>query len=633
MSSERKAPDLADLSAYLDGELSPEESLRVEEAIARDPAFAAEWDALRETSQSLRSLPTLRAPQSILAGVRSELEAERIAARPTLFSSFGSWAALFLLATTSFVFFQLDPANDRGTPTVRNSIPPTRSPVVSPTSESAPPKGAPEKNARKSKTDARALVATGSDASRSSAPIPGKKPLASDFETGAVTLGDEPPTPSALGKIGENREIVIQKDQARQRSAGSIDEPKSQARSKRGAAREEARSTAPSIKSMTLGSDPPAPGSRASTAPTVPVDGSRSTGVEAREILDAMLPVLERSLGESATEFELSLSEKLSSPSPPTPAEWDAPTREEAAPVETAQAETADEDLAQKPEMKRGRAAPAGKQDDTRARVGDTTKGVDIAGIEREITVRMRLPAATTAEDLERLTASIGRAYQLPTLLAAKETEKETKISARRTGKDRLEKKRSPRGSSAGATTGVAETDLRDRSDADPFAGLPPLLRAARPYSDSLAPELTLAGEFSPAQVLAALEALDRWRTRRPAQPVFLDEETSPETDDRGDESPEGDDLPGLLLLEGNPLLLEALRSALASRQQALHSAELREGRGHDGKSGEPQGEASDPLRALFESSAAGENPTPIRLRIVLEALDTEPAPAEETRL
>lgn len=93
----------AELSAWLDGELSPAEASALEEELARDPALRAERDRLAALSSALRDLPTLRAPSSVLARVREE-----IAPVPGPSSRFASWAALILVALLGFVWWRLE---------------------------------------------------------------------------------------------------------------------------------------------------------------------------------------------------------------------------------------------------------------------------------------------------------------------------------------------------------------------------------------------------------------------------------------------------------------------------------------------------------------------------------------------
>ncbi len=52
------------LSAYLDGEVTPEERAAVEEALARDEALNSDLAGLKATRESLRGLTRLRAPRS-----------------------------------------------------------------------------------------------------------------------------------------------------------------------------------------------------------------------------------------------------------------------------------------------------------------------------------------------------------------------------------------------------------------------------------------------------------------------------------------------------------------------------------------------------------------------------------------
>lgn len=88
----------AELSAYLDGELSPADAARVERALENDPALRAELERLEEISATLRGLPTLSAPSSVMEGIRRET-----APRPSSFANFGSWAALFLVAALGMI--------------------------------------------------------------------------------------------------------------------------------------------------------------------------------------------------------------------------------------------------------------------------------------------------------------------------------------------------------------------------------------------------------------------------------------------------------------------------------------------------------------------------------------------------
>jgi len=101
--AERSAELSELLSAELDGELSPAEAETLAAELARDPELRAERDRLAALSSALRDLPTLRAPPSVFARVRSE-----IAPAPSSFSRFSSWAALFLVALLGFVWWRLE---------------------------------------------------------------------------------------------------------------------------------------------------------------------------------------------------------------------------------------------------------------------------------------------------------------------------------------------------------------------------------------------------------------------------------------------------------------------------------------------------------------------------------------------
>jgi hypothetical protein len=66
-------PDIeANLSAYLDGELSPAEAQRVEEAVGRDPALAGELAALRRTRGLVRGLPRAAGPAHLTDRILSQ---------------------------------------------------------------------------------------------------------------------------------------------------------------------------------------------------------------------------------------------------------------------------------------------------------------------------------------------------------------------------------------------------------------------------------------------------------------------------------------------------------------------------------------------------------------------------------
>ena len=90
--------DAQTLSAYLDGQLSPEETRRLELRLARDPSLRSALDALRATRAALRRAPQRRAPRSFA------LTPRMVAKKPPLPRAV-SWmqvasaaaAALFLL--------------------------------------------------------------------------------------------------------------------------------------------------------------------------------------------------------------------------------------------------------------------------------------------------------------------------------------------------------------------------------------------------------------------------------------------------------------------------------------------------------------------------------------------------------
>ena len=110
MSRESSRPDPMDLSAYLDGEVSAEERRTIEEALLHDPELAAEFAEMQETARTIRSLSTLRAPDRIMSAVRQEIAPTPPSLSQSLGRSFGSWAALFVLAGLGIWFAVQDPA-------------------------------------------------------------------------------------------------------------------------------------------------------------------------------------------------------------------------------------------------------------------------------------------------------------------------------------------------------------------------------------------------------------------------------------------------------------------------------------------------------------------------------------------
>jgi hypothetical protein len=60
----KKFREIELLSAYLDGQLSPSESARLESSLASDPEFASAFDDLRAARGILRKLPSRKAPRN-----------------------------------------------------------------------------------------------------------------------------------------------------------------------------------------------------------------------------------------------------------------------------------------------------------------------------------------------------------------------------------------------------------------------------------------------------------------------------------------------------------------------------------------------------------------------------------------
>lgn len=93
------------LSAYLDGELSPTERIAVDRLLASDPEARRILEELRQTSNMLRGLPKQRLPASAAAGLTARLERDSLLGgtspgtiRPTAWWKPLSIAAAVLLA-------------------------------------------------------------------------------------------------------------------------------------------------------------------------------------------------------------------------------------------------------------------------------------------------------------------------------------------------------------------------------------------------------------------------------------------------------------------------------------------------------------------------------------------------------
>ena len=64
----------ADLSAYLDGELSPEQTQRVEKLLAESAEARSQFDGLSRISEGLSDLPRAAAPETLVASIQRETE-------------------------------------------------------------------------------------------------------------------------------------------------------------------------------------------------------------------------------------------------------------------------------------------------------------------------------------------------------------------------------------------------------------------------------------------------------------------------------------------------------------------------------------------------------------------------------
>ena len=84
------------LSAYLDGELSPEETARVEQALRADPALEAELTTLRALDAALDVLPGCAAPDDLEQRVRAALTTRRRGRLVMLVSAVAAAAAILV---------------------------------------------------------------------------------------------------------------------------------------------------------------------------------------------------------------------------------------------------------------------------------------------------------------------------------------------------------------------------------------------------------------------------------------------------------------------------------------------------------------------------------------------------------
>ena len=88
--------DVEQLSAYLDGQLSPSDSARLKERLPSEPGLAATLESLRESRSLLRRLPHRRAPRNFL------LTPKMVGQKPPLPRSYPVFRFATALATLLF---------------------------------------------------------------------------------------------------------------------------------------------------------------------------------------------------------------------------------------------------------------------------------------------------------------------------------------------------------------------------------------------------------------------------------------------------------------------------------------------------------------------------------------------------
>src|SRR5687768_11802266 len=90
--------DIEQLSAYLDGQLSPSDSARLESHLHSDPELASAYDELRSTRGILRKLPSRRAPRNFT------LTRKMVGMKPPLPRTYFGFRFATAFATILFAF-------------------------------------------------------------------------------------------------------------------------------------------------------------------------------------------------------------------------------------------------------------------------------------------------------------------------------------------------------------------------------------------------------------------------------------------------------------------------------------------------------------------------------------------------
>jgi hypothetical protein len=89
--------DIEQLSAYLDGQLSPSDSARLESRLRSDPELASAYDDIRSTRGILRKLPSRKAPRNFT------LTRKMVGLKPPLPRTYPTFRFATTLATILFV--------------------------------------------------------------------------------------------------------------------------------------------------------------------------------------------------------------------------------------------------------------------------------------------------------------------------------------------------------------------------------------------------------------------------------------------------------------------------------------------------------------------------------------------------
>lgn len=134
MSSHLSLKDYEQFSAYLDGQLSPAETRKLEEQLKANPEWRLALDELAATRTVVRRAPRYRAPRNFTLTPEMAHQVARKPVLPSLFS-FRFSAALAAMALIAVLVLQVLPGSE---PAIRVSMAPTRELAASLNAEEQP---------------------------------------------------------------------------------------------------------------------------------------------------------------------------------------------------------------------------------------------------------------------------------------------------------------------------------------------------------------------------------------------------------------------------------------------------------------------------------------------------------------